>query len=37
YETLEHANEAEHLDSDRYLIKATYYDVFSGEYSNKKT
>ena len=37
FETLEHATHADHIDSDRYLIKSTYYNLFSGEYSNKKT
>ncbi|EJD4925241.1 DUF2254 domain-containing protein, partial [Shigella boydii] len=36
FETLEHATRADHIDSDRYLIKSTYYNLFSGEYSNKK-
>ncbi|MFL4245545.1 DUF2254 domain-containing protein, partial [Escherichia coli] len=30
---LEHATRADHIDSDRYLIK---YNLFSGEDSNKK-
>ena len=37
FETLEHATRADHIDSDRYLIKSTYYNLFSDEYSNKKT
>ncbi|PPV65935.1 DUF2254 family protein, partial [Escherichia coli] len=36
FETLEHATRADHIDSDRYLIKSIYYNLFSGEGSNKK-
>ncbi|MEL9750920.1 DUF2254 domain-containing protein, partial [Escherichia coli] len=36
FETLEHATRADHIDSDRYLIKSIYYNLFSGEDSNKK-
>lgn len=35
FETLEHATRADHIDSDRYLIKSIYYNLFSGEDSNK--
>ncbi|ENU4551034.1 hypothetical protein ACFH34_002798, partial [Escherichia coli] len=34
FETLEHATRADHIDSDRYLIKSIYYNLFSGEDSN---
>ncbi len=37
FETLEHATRADHIDSDRYLIKSIYYNLFSGKDSNKKT
>ncbi len=36
FETLEHAIRADHIDSDRCLIKLIYYNLFSGEDSNKK-
>ncbi|MCB7705481.1 DUF2254 domain-containing protein, partial [Klebsiella pneumoniae] len=36
FETLEHAIRADHIDSDRCLIKSIYYNLFSGEDSNKK-
>ena len=36
FETLEHATRADHIDSDRYLIKSIYYNLFSGKDSNKK-
>lgn len=35
-ETLEHASRADHIDSDRYLIKSIYYNLFGGEDSNEK-
>ncbi len=35
FETLEHAIRADHIDSDRCLIKSIYYNLFSGEGSNK--
>ena len=34
-ETLEHASRADHIDSDRYLIKSIYYNLFGGEDSNE--
>ncbi|MHA1028229.1 DUF2254 domain-containing protein [Enterobacter asburiae] len=36
FETLEHATRADHIDSDRCLIKAIYYNLFYDEGSNKK-
>lgn len=36
FETLEHTTRADHIDSDRYLIKSIYYNLFYGEDSNEK-
>jgi len=34
-ETLEYVNRAEHIESDKHLIKSIYYNLFRGESSNK--
>lgn len=34
-ETLEYVNRAEHIESDKHLIKSIYYNLFRGENSNK--
>ena len=36
-ETLEHANRADHIDSDREFIKSIYFDLFFDENANKQS
>ena len=37
FETLEHANRADHIDSDREFIKSIYFDLFFDENANKQS